>query len=183
MQRTILNFVLSQGQWAVCVWAAAAGHPLLAVPTAILVVGVHLFGRPRECRVRELTVLLLISLAGMLLDVGLSAAGLISLVGERGPSVSLAAWLFSLWLGFTTTLNGSLGLLLSRWWLAAIVGAVFGPVAYLAGMKLGAVRLHDTIWYSIVAIAIEWGIGLPLMISAATMARPRVSDATASGTR
>ena len=53
-------------------------------------------------------------------------------------------WIIALWVGFATTLNVSLALLQGRWYWALLFGAVGGPLAYWAGMRLGGVRIpHD----------------------------------------
>ena len=49
--------------------------------------------------------------------------------------------MLALWVAFATTLNHSLRWLMRRPIVAALAGAVFGPVAYLAGEKLGALSL------------------------------------------
>ena len=42
-------------------------------------------------------------------------------------------WMLALWIAFATTLNHSMRWLMHRPVVAAIGGAVFGPLAYLAG--------------------------------------------------
>jgi hypothetical protein len=49
--------------------------------------------------------------------------------------------MLSLWLAFATTLNHSLRWLTCRPVAAALAGALGGPLAYLAGAKLGALTL------------------------------------------
>lgn len=48
--------------------------------------------------------------------------------------------------------------------LAVAVGAVGGPLAYLAGARLGAVTLRPTEAGALVAIALEWAVALPLLL-------------------
>jgi hypothetical protein len=50
-------------------------------------------------------------------------------------------WMLSLWIAFATTLNHSLRWLMSRPAAAGLAGLIGGPLAYLAGAKLGALTL------------------------------------------
>ena len=50
-------------------------------------------------------------------------------------------WMLSLWIVFATTLNHSLRWLMNRPVAAALAGAIGGPLAYLAGAKLGALSI------------------------------------------
>lgn len=51
----------------------------------------------------------------------------------------------------------------SRWWLAAIVGAVGGPLSFASGVKLGAAYFVDPL-PALVVIAATWSVVLPLMV-------------------
>jgi hypothetical protein len=52
-------------------------------------------------------------------------------------------WIIAMWAGFATLLHVALRWLLPHRWLAALLGAVGGPLAYYAGMRLGAVNFPD----------------------------------------
>jgi hypothetical protein len=66
--------------------------------------------------------------------------------------------------GFGTTLRGSLSWLVGRYALAAVLGAVAGPLSYLDGAKLGAVTLHPSRAFSIAALAVGWAVVMPLLV-------------------
>ena len=72
-------------------------------------------------------------------------------------------WIILMWPLFATTLNISM-----RWLknlaplLTALIGAVFAPLAYLAGERLGAV-VYDNIILSIGVISIAWAVLLPVL--------------------
>ena len=50
--------------------------------------------------------------------------------------------------------------------LAAVMGAVFGPLSYMAGQRIGGLEFIDT-RASIIALAVIWGIAMPLLVIAA----------------
>jgi fucose 4-O-acetylase-like acetyltransferase len=70
-------------------------------------------------------------------------------------------WIIALWAGFATLLPVSLRWLLGRWRTAALFGAVGGPLAYYAGMKLGAVSFPDPV-VALAALAGGWAVLTPL---------------------
>ena len=51
-------------------------------------------------------------------------------------------WILCMWLGFAGTLNYSMFWMKGRWILMIICGAIFGPMSYLAGVKLGVLNLN-----------------------------------------
>jgi hypothetical protein len=143
--RTLLNALAFQGGWFACVlggtpWALAAG---------VLVLPLHL-GLSRSRR-REAAVLLVCAGIGIAHDLLWQRFGLLRFEGDAiGP---LPVWLAVLWLLFSTTLGHSLAWLQSRPLLAAALGAVFGPLSYCAGLRLGAA--HSALEY--------WQVGLVMM--------------------
>ena len=68
-----------------------------------------------------------------------------------------------MWAVFSTTLNSSLKWLKGRLGLALGLGAVFGPLAYLAGEELGAIRLEAPM-LAIIVLAAIWAVSLPLLV-------------------
>ena len=63
-------------------------------------------------------------------------------------------------------LNYSMGWLKSSLVLASVMGAIFGPLSYLAGERLGAIQLVDT-RSSILALAVIWAVVMPTLVHAA----------------
>jgi hypothetical protein len=78
---------------------------------------------------------------GLVVDTTLAATDLIRF--SSAWTFPLApAWMLALWVAFATTLNHSLRWLMSRPAAAALGGALGGPLAYLAGEKIGALSLN-----------------------------------------
>lgn len=86
-------------------------------------------------------VVLAIGSAGLLLDSGMTALGLLRFGGHPFEPWLCAPWLCALWYLFATTLHQSLRWLEGRTWLAALIGGIAGPVSYRAGEVLGALTL------------------------------------------
>jgi hypothetical protein len=163
MERAV-NFVGFQCAWFACVGGAAAGRAWLALPVVIAVVGWHV-ARANTPR-RALAVLLIAATAGALWDCVPAAAGWI--VYDDGVVIERAApwWIAALWLSFATTLNVSLRWLRGRWLVAALLGAIAGPLCYRAGAALGALSLADP-RTALAAQAAAWALLLPALIEVA----------------
>jgi hypothetical protein len=84
-----------------------------------------------------------------------------------------------MWAMFATTLNLSRRWMQRRLLLASLLGAIFGPLAYLAGEELGAVNFESR-FLAISALAVIWAVSMPLLMSVATRwsgsPRPRLPE-------
>lgn len=92
----------------------------------------------------------------------------------EGSAISALSpwWLWMLWLLFGMTLNSSLAFLKTKpWFLSAALGALFGPINYIAGVQLGAAYgVHSL--QNIAVLALSWMLALPLMVRAANVLSP-----------
>ncbi len=73
------------------------------------------------------------------------------------------AWLLSLWPVFASAMmqGNSLEWLQTRLPLAAVIGAVVGPLSYAGGGRLGALELDG--WRSRVVLGVCWAIAMPVL--------------------
>lgn len=156
----IYNLVMFQMGWFFCAYGAAHDMPWLAFLVLPPIVIWHLSHARQKWL--EARLLLCILLMGLVLDQSLLSLGLLSFPDSGLPRGWLPPWMLMLWLLFATTLNVSL-----RWTrvslaLRVVLGAIGGPLAYLAGEHLGAIRLpHEA---SLVAIGCAWALAFPLAI-------------------
>jgi hypothetical protein len=67
-----------------------------------------------------------------------------------------------------TTMNVSMGWLRGRYALAAVFGAMGGPMAYYSGAKLGAMIALPPL-QSLVVIGAAWAVAMPLLYRLAKM--------------
>jgi hypothetical protein len=69
-----------------------------------------------------------------------------------------------LWALFATLLRGPFRWLSGRYWLSALLGALFAAPNYFAGARLGAVTFSDNLVYSFCVLALLWALAMPLMV-------------------
>ena len=161
--RKILNFVLFQAGWFACVLGGAHGMPVAAVAAAGAVIGVSLRWFSVD-RMSDVRLFLAVALIGFCVDTMHLRFGGFALIGDPRFPHLCPLWLVALWAMFGTTLRGSLSWLAGRYGLAALLGAVAGPLSYLGGAKLGAVTLHPNRAFSIAALAVGWAVVMPLLV-------------------
>ena len=161
--RGLVNFALAEVGWFAAVAGAAAGRPWLGPLVAIVVDAVHLaVSRGRK---GEWLLLMASGLVGLILDGLLKAIGVVAYAADVAPASWLApVWIVALWLLFATMLNESLAWLQGRPFLAAGLGAVFGPLSYLAGARLEAAWFPRSTAVAMVALAVIWAIALPFLL-------------------
>lgn len=162
--RLFANIVIYQVCWLACILGGANGLPLVGVVAVGLAVAWHLYlaDAPRA----EIALLALAGVVGAIWDSLLVAAGW--LVYPSGTLINGTApyWIVALWVGFATTFNLSLRYFKQQLWLASLLGAVGGPLAFYAGERLGGVVFTDTT-IAMVALALGWAVLMPLMMLAA----------------
>jgi hypothetical protein len=164
-RRKLLNFAAFQLAWFACVLAAAEGRPLLATLAVAVAVGVHLWLAPR--RAPEAMLVLVVASIGLFWDSLVVSLGLVRYTSGNFADGVAPVWIIAMWALFATSLNLSMGWLKGRAWLAALFGAVGGPLAYLAGERLGGVQMPDPV-LALGAQAIGWAAILPLLTLLAT---------------
>ena len=87
---------------------------------------------------------------------------LFSEAAKFGPTSPI--WMIALWLGFGSITQLSLGKLYGKWFIAGVVGAIGGPMAYLGGVNMQAVSFAQSKELFVTCVAIEWAIAIPLLI-------------------
>lgn len=157
----LLNLVFFQTGWFVCVLGAAAGHPWLATLGGLVLVAGHLaLVRQRD---REALLLLAALALGLVLDAIHIATGVLRFsIGSLHPALP-PPWILVLWLQSAATLHYSLAWLGGRPLLAAIIGAVSGPLAYWGGVRFGAAELGPSLWPCLLQIGLGWAVALPVL--------------------
>ncbi|MEZ9048427.1 DUF2878 domain-containing protein [Vibrio sp. 10N.247.311.64] len=155
----IINLVLFQATW-VCSAFFTAQAPFVTP----LIVVVHFLLSPT--RSSDLKILILLPL-GLLLDSLLLHFGVFAVDSEIANQSWFPVWLVCLWIMFLISFNHSLNWLLkcSKVILFGI-GFVAGTSSYWGGIKAGALL---TTWPDasvVAALAISWGILLPLLVAA-----------------
>ena len=167
---TLRDALVFQVAWFACVAGGNAG----ALAAALVLLPLQAVWAGRRDR-REWGLVLLFSAAGVAMDLGWQAVGLLDFSGDLlGP---LPFWLAMLWLFFSGTLLRSLALLQRRLLLAALLGAVAGPFSYWVGMRLGAATSVNSPLEVALVMAPAWAVLLPVL---AWLSRPRADEVAAA---
>jgi hypothetical protein len=161
LTRKAINVLLFQAAWFAAVLGAARGilwlGPLAMIPT----LAVHL--ALQEDRQGEVRLLLAAGLLGFLFDTAFVAGGVFTPLQHLLPRPFSPPWMVCLWLNFAATLNVSMAWLRGRYLLAALFGAIGGPLAYYSGARLGATEALPTTT-GMLLLAIGWGAMTPLLV-------------------
>jgi hypothetical protein len=156
-----VNVVLFQAAWFAAVLGAARGMFWLGPLAMLPVLAIHL--ALQDNRLGELKLLLAAGLLGFVYDTSLVSAGVFTPLTHLFPRPFSPPWMICLWLNFAATLNVSMSWLRGRYLLAALFGAVGGPLAYYGGAKLGATEALPSI-FGMLVLAIGWGVMTPLLV-------------------
>jgi Protein of unknown function (DUF2878) len=157
----VANVVLFQVGWFACVLGAAQGQPWIGVVAAVAVVAWN--GLRAACARSELTLVAIAVLIGALFDSILSMLGWIAYMPALRQYSLAPLWILALWALFATTINVSMRWLKPRLWLAALLGAVGGPLSYWAAERMGAVHFAEP-FVAVFALAIGWALVMPVLL-------------------
>lgn len=154
------NLLYTQCAWFAVVLGAAHGRSAWGIAVAMAVVAWHLSLAPRPRR--EAALLAIAALAGTAADTVVLHQGAIAYASGQWSAAAPPLWMAALWAVFATSLNLTLRWLQGRLLLAALVGAIAGPLAFASGARLGAADLlaptRALLWLSL-----EWALMLPLL--------------------
>jgi len=161
VKNIFLNIVLFQLGWFACVLTAANNIAIVGALISLAIIAIHL--KLSVSAKKELRIILIAMVIGLVWDSLLVSTGWINY--QSGIMVSFFApyWIVLMWALFATTLNSSLAWLKDKLIVAAIFGAVSGPLAYYAGAKLGAVIFMNEL-FALIALSIGWAIFTPLLL-------------------
>ena len=157
----LTNFILFQLAWFVTIISAAKGVPYIGVAYTMIWMLFHL-SIMDEMQNTEIKLFLFTAFLGYLLDSILVVTGFIAFPENTmlgGPS---PLWMVCLWINLAATINLSLSWLKRRYLLAGAMSAIAGPLAYVAGEKLGAITLLGNT--SIFVVSIMWCVAMPILI-------------------
>ncbi len=170
MINAIANFILFQIAWFGAIIGGASGLPLLGSIPAILVVAIHL-GVNRNKLVREALFVVGITLLGVIVETGFISLGALHYSGTSADATLPPVWIVALWFAFGTLPHGSLGWLSGRLWLQLFLGAIFGPLSYVGGVRLGAATMPEPMIDSIIIIGLGWALAMVLIFKFADKGR------------
>jgi hypothetical protein len=160
----LLNIAAYQIAWFACVLGAANQLPWVGTVVALAVVAQHL-ALSSQRRI-ELKLVVAAAVIGLVLDTALVMSGFVGFSSGVLIDGVTPHWMLGLWIVFATTLTASMRWLVTRPLLAIAFGALGGPIAYYAGMKLGAMTI-DSSATALMAIGIGWAAAMWLLATLA----------------
>ena len=160
----IIWMILYKLAWLGCVLGGGVyGYPLLgSLPMLCWVFFWIISVRSEQSNVLKTTIIA--GCYGLAVDSLMiwSEVMLFSEAAQFGPASPI--WMIALWLGFGSITQISLGKLYGLWFIAALIGAIGGPMAYLGGVNMQAVSFAHSKQIFVSCVAIEWAIAVPLLI-------------------
>ena len=154
----LVNYALYQIGWFACVLGGASHRPWTGCLIALILVGVHLALSVE--RFHELRLVLLATAVGGAVEMIQIAAGTYRCASGTVNDALPPPWLLAMWAQFATTFRFSLRSVVTRPVLAVLFGAAGGPIAFLAGERLGAVSLLPPLAYGLLRLSVSWAIAL-----------------------
>jgi len=154
----LLNYVAYQVGWLAAILGAASGFGDAGAATAFLLTIGHVL---LACDRRgELTLVLAALAAGVVVESWQIGSGTYRVLAEA-PAIGLPPlWLLALWAQFATTFRFSLARVMTQPPAAMLFGAVGGPIAFLAGERLGAVVLQAPLLPGLLRLVVAWALAL-----------------------
>ena len=161
-----MNFWISligyEAVWFVAVIGAGQGMAWPAVAGMLVYAGIQLFVA-RHYRV-DLALMGTALVFGFLLDGTLAHTGMASYAAAWTDPGLAPAWILALWMTFALTFTQSLRYLQSRLWLAALLGLVGGPLAYLGAARgWQVVQFNVPAWHGLLILAVGWALATPAL--------------------
>ncbi|MEO6607377.1 MAG: DUF2878 domain-containing protein [Aestuariivirga sp.] len=166
MIKAIANFILFELAWFAAVIGGAHGWPILRTFPAILVVAIHLGSNHAQLHL-ETSLVIGVTALGVIWETAFIALGALHYTGSRGNALLPPIWIIALWFAFGTLPHGSLRWLSGRIWLQLLLGAIFGPLSYLGGVRLGGETMSEPIVIALAVIGCGWALAMALMFKMA----------------
>lgn len=158
----LVNIVLFQCLWFAAVLGAARGLWWTALPALAVMLIVCLIYSTR--RPQDLKLMSVSLIVGLIVETAMVATGRIDYAAMLPDSSLAPIWILVMWGGMGLTLNHSMWPIVKSWPIAAIAGAVFGPLAYFGAARLGAIESFGMSTLATAALlAATWALCLVLL--------------------
>lgn len=162
MFKTILIIVGFQIVWFACAFGAAKEMNFLPlIAGVVFVLGVMLSTDDKKSLIQ---LILKGTLLGFVVDTVLLQHHFIQFKSLNPAPFNLYQpwWMMILWIAFTSSFSASFKWLEHQYLLAAVLGGVFGPIAYYSGSQLGAIDPISQ--QGLILVGLFWLISMPLMV-------------------
>ena len=161
--KKIFNILGFQICWWICVIFSTTNYSYVGPLAMLLYIVLHLLYITDERK--ELWLVFLVALIGTIFDSIFILIGFFNYSSSFGLFMYLAPlWITAMWAGFATTLNHSLSWINKNYYLAFLMGFIFGPISYLTGRNFEAIQFHVSDSIGLLALAFSWGFIIPLIV-------------------
>ena len=157
----LVNIIAFKLGWLGSVVGVANGIPLLGPAIIFVAIGIHLASARRPAN--EFLLVCTTGIVGAIFDSLMISAGWLSYPSGMLVSGVSPYWIIAMWMLFATTFNVSFRWLHSRLPVAALFGAISGPLSYYFGAKFSAVTLVE-FYPAMLALAVSWGAMMPVLL-------------------
>lgn len=159
----LLNILGFKAVWIATVLGAGRGYAVAGLAAYGVFLSLQLSASTQSRR--DLLLASLLAPAGWIVDCGYAALNLMRFA-DAWPAAPLAPWWIALlWANFALLVNHSIAPLRHRPWLAAGLGAIGGPMAYLTAHQLGAVTFPAGRAVVLAVLAGTWAAAMPLIFA------------------
>ena len=157
----IYNFIVFQVGWFACVYGVANDQAFSGAAIALTIILFHLCMHPNY--LSELVLIKAAVIVGLIWETWVLNFDVLYYISHNKEAFWPPYWLIVMWGLFATTINVSMNWLKDRPALSALMGAIFGPLSFFAGEKIGAVVFLDS-QKTILILAFGWSVLLPLLL-------------------
>lgn len=155
-----VHLVTYQFTWFAAVMGGAAAMTWPGVLAASLSLALHLAVVPDPGRASARLCAAII--IGLMVDVSLATAGLVRFTGCEGVIPPL--WMVVLWPSFAALFDDLCRWVVKNMWVALVLGACGGPLAYLAGVSFGALAFPQGNVLALTAVSGAWAMATVLLV-------------------
>jgi hypothetical protein len=159
---TPINFIVFQACWFACVSGAANNLGWLGPALVSITVPLQVYFLTGKYRA-EFIFVIICGVSGFFLETAMIMASVYTPVSQAWGTFC-PPWMAALWFNFALLVSISLSWLKGKYLLAALLGGLFGPVAYWGGEQLGALTVAGVLIQGYLPLALLWALALPSLI-------------------
>jgi hypothetical protein len=167
--KKLINFIQFQAVWFLCIFGAAHQYELMAILISIGIIAWALITSER--RTHDYGMILVGSVLGIVIDSALISFNLITFTSSYWTGFS-PLWMTPIWIALVLTLQSSMSWLNGRYLLAGLLGAISGPFAYWAGVRMGAGIFVDFI-PAMISLSVIWLVITPALFYVSSLFKAR----------
>ena len=167
--KKLINFIQFQAVWFLCIFGAAHQFELLAILISVGIIAWALL--TSEHRTHDYGMILIGAILGIVIDSALISLNLITFTTSYWVSVA-PLWMTPIWIALVLTLQSSMSWLSGRYLLAGLLGAISGPFAYWAGVRMGAGIFSEFV-PAMISLSVIWLVITPALFYISLLLKDR----------